>query len=768
MANLSNINGKFVVEQTTGYIGVGTTNPSYLLHMSSADIPNGTRLIIENTNASGKEYGLIADNTGVFSIRDLSASADRLSISSSGNSTFTGNVNVGTGLAGTVNVGLTDAYKGVIEYLAAADTNLNIKNTYDGAAAAINFQLRTSGTTVNALTLLGSGNVGIGTTSPRADASTIGLTIGNTTTGGAQLVLEENTLAGGWRIFNNGYLGFIANNDERMRITSGGDVYIGNSAITLGSTAIFLQKNGIITTVLASSSTDLIQFYQQNTGGLGTISRNANGICMNGIGQTNQLVVADSGNVGIGTTSPSATEPTGGNLPTGWTRANSKALEIAAPDFANSGLFLRNSGSTATGTDITGDQYFGDTYIDNRYDNDNGSIYFRTKTAVSPQIRMAIKGSGNVGIGMTAPDARLNVEGVGQANNPTVAIDVTNSDSFNHGLEIFDGNLTTGETVLMAIGHSGSTKLTAIFGFIRNENSLDQNLATIGFWGADNKLTVSAGGNVGIGTGTTIPSSKLHVVGNVFLNAGSAYIASYDNTNNYQASMRWAGLQLGNNGTNRIIAGRTNTGGGFQFWTNNTNDASDHTVTPNGIMTMAMTNTGKVGIGVTSPSAKLTVISSGADGIQLGSDTSSTGNSGRLFFGNSTGNWAMMALGEVLSVRSAAVPGSTSGNPRVQLTNYSSTAWTASSDESLKENINSIGNVLDKINDYRCIEYNLIDDEDKNKKIGFIAQDWQEDFPQIVEQMEDEKIGMKYTETIPILLKAIQELKAEIELLKNK
>jgi hypothetical protein len=31
MANLSNINGKFVVEQTTGYVGVGTTDPSFQL-----------------------------------------------------------------------------------------------------------------------------------------------------------------------------------------------------------------------------------------------------------------------------------------------------------------------------------------------------------------------------------------------------------------------------------------------------------------------------------------------------------------------------------------------------------------------------------------------------------------------------------------------------------------------------------------------------------------------------------------------------------------
>ena len=31
MANLSNINGKFVVEQTTGFVGIGTTDPSFLI-----------------------------------------------------------------------------------------------------------------------------------------------------------------------------------------------------------------------------------------------------------------------------------------------------------------------------------------------------------------------------------------------------------------------------------------------------------------------------------------------------------------------------------------------------------------------------------------------------------------------------------------------------------------------------------------------------------------------------------------------------------------
>ena len=271
-------------------------------------------------------------------------------------------------------------------------------------------------------------------TTPQINLNSAGGGIIDNQTGNIFIQTPSGT---GW-IFRNGPSGY----DEKMRITSGGDVYIGNSSVTLANTAIFLQKNGIITSVVGSSSTDLIQFYQQNVGGIGTIRRNASGISINGIGQTNQLVVADSGNVGIGTAFPSTTEPTGGNLPTGWTRANSKALEIAAPDFANSGLFLRNSGTTATGTDITGDQYYGDTYIDNRFNNDNGSIYFRTKTAVSPQIRMAIKGSGNVGIGTTVPNYKLSVANASTRIISATYIDGTNgimshAGAPNYGLESF-------------------------------------------------------------------------------------------------------------------------------------------------------------------------------------------------------------------------------------------------------------------------------------------------------------------------------------------
>jgi hypothetical protein len=100
----------------------------------------------------------------------------------------------------------------------------------------------------------------------------------------------------------------------------------------------------------------------------------------------------------------------------------------------------------------------------------------------------------------------------------------------------------------------------------------------------------------------------------------------------------------------------------------------------------------------------------------------------------------------------------------VKLTN-GATAWAAQSDERLKENIKPLENVLNKIKNYRCVEYNL-KTEKKDKKIGFIAQDWEGNFDPIISKDDEGLLGMKYTETIPVLLKAIQEQQTIIEDLK--
>jgi len=97
---------------------------------------------------------------------------------------------------------------------------------------------------------------------------------------------------------------------------------------------------------------------------------------------------------------------------------------------------------------------------------------------------------------------------------------------------------------------------------------------------------------------------------------------------------------------------------------------------------------------------------------------------------------------------------------------YAATSWVSASDENIKENITSLDNVLDKIKNIRCVNYNLKDEEIYKKRLGFIAQDFQNDFEEVTSRDNDDVLGLRYTETIPILMKAIQEQQTIIEDLK--
>jgi len=97
------------------------------------------------------------------------------------------------------------------------------------------------------------------------------------------------------------------------------------------------------------------------------------------------------------------------------------------------------------------------------------------------------------------------------------------------------------------------------------------------------------------------------------------------------------------------------------------------------------------------------------------------------------------------------------------------TSWGTFSDERLKENIQDIGSVIEKIKDIRCVVYNRKDLENAQETIGFIAQDFIGKFDQVLDELkvsdsdEETRYSIRYTETIPVLLKAIQEQQTIIE-----
>jgi hypothetical protein len=127
-----------------------------------------------------------------------------------------------------------------------------------------------------------------------------------------------------------------------------------------------------------------------------------NGDMTAGANSTSRLYIKNNGYIGINTTSPGASLPSGA----GWTTAPSKTriLQINSTDGdANSALFIRQA-NNSTGLDLWSDNYYGDSYIDNRWDNSAGSILLRVRTAGTPITAMKIFGNGNITIGTNIVD----------------------------------------------------------------------------------------------------------------------------------------------------------------------------------------------------------------------------------------------------------------------------------------------------------------------------------------------------------------------------
>lgn len=100
------------------------------------------------------------------------------------------------------------------------------------------------------------------------------------------------------------------------------------------------------------------------------------------------------------------------------------------------------------------------------------------------------------------------------------------------------------------------------------------------------------------------------------------------------------------------------------------------------------------------------------------------------------------------------------------------------SDIALKTDIANIPDILSKVKTLRPVSYKLKDMNGISEKIdpnftkqtnfGFIAQEMTEIFPTIVVTRDDGTLGIRYTELIPVLVKAIQEQQAQIEALQKK
>ena len=98
----------------------------------------------------------------------------------------------------------------------------------------------------------------------------------------------------------------------------------------------------------------------------------------------------------------------------------------------------------------------------------------------------------------------------------------------------------------------------------------------------------------------------------------------------------------------------------------------------------------------------------------------------------------------------------------------SNTGWIIWSDRRIKENIKTIDNALDKVLSLRGVYYNKIDDPNKERCVGYIAQEVMEVVPELVVYSEElDMYNMNYAPMVGMLTEAIKEQQAQIEELKQ-
>jgi cytoskeletal protein CcmA (bactofilin family) len=92
-------------------------------------------------------------------------------------------------------------------------------------------------------------------------------------------------------------------------------------------------------------------------------------------------------------------------------------------------------------------------------------------------------------------------------------------------------------------------------------------------------------------------------------------------------------------------------------------------------------------------------------------------------------------------------------------------SWTGTSDERLKNITGNIENALDAVQTLRAVKFTWIADDENKSQVGLIAQDVQAVLPEVISEDAEGYLGIRYTETIPLLVAAIQEQQTTIEAL---
>lgn len=397
---------------------------------------------------------------------------------------------------------------------------------------------------------------------------------------------------------------------------------------------------------------------------------------------------------------------------------------------------------------------------------------------------ITIDSSEQVGIGTSSPQKTLDVNGTFAISNSTTSYWDFDRDNSDGSLKIADtgvermrisgGNLLVGKTstsfntegFLYEAGAAVEVTTDSNRVMRLNRTTNDGNVLEINKDGT--KVGSIGTGSGSLFIGNTSQSSGISFYGTALYPNGGGSISATDGANDLGApTARWKDLHLsGTASMTGLSPGIVtissasyfigNTASGYRF--NNAADTSN---------LMILKDNGDLSIGTSGTGHRLFVlnaINAAQSNAQL--RIAGSGYSAYHFL-----NGTAYHIGQNSNARSLRMYSGSNQSVGVQL-NVGATSFGTFSDERLKQNIEPIEGAIESLSGLRTVKYHLkdADTSESTKRLGLIAQDLVGVLDEVIEpttQAEDdtEYMAVRYTEIIPVLVKAIQEQQATIEAL---
>ncbi len=377
----------------SGYVGIGTTSPTSVLHISSGTERNTFRIYKNTTTAN---YLSVWQGTGGAALDPIGTGLLYLGYDQSTN-VIIGNAGGNLGIGTTTPDYPLQIHSANVPTLAIGKGNQNTNgksslmfNAGDGTAANgfwVNYFKTAStdrlgfvdGGGIERMSILNGGNVGIGTTNPafNLDVQGFGTRIKNTSTA------------------SNAYTTFRVQGPDYAN----------------GLEIDFFGNNNI--------SSDPTFTYSGGAGSAAIINVNPRPLVL-GTNNLPRILIDANGNVGMGTTSPDA--------------------KLAVSDASSDLSILKLKNSSWVCNQRTSIEFWNGanknyptSRIVSQMDGcgtDGEALSFETQTAGQTTLtsKLFIKNNGNVGIGTTSPDAKLAVAGQVHAQEVKVSITVPGPD----------------------------------------------------------------------------------------------------------------------------------------------------------------------------------------------------------------------------------------------------------------------------------------------------------------------------------------------------